>query len=158
MTFMWPLMTWLVDPWPEVYVIWTMNDLCLCIMKIWWITWFHKMAPGWRHDDLVTLKKLIWLEIIGLDDWQKFEGNWPCWFRVNVWTKKCTEEIKTRHLIRHGDELGGLFSILWSLKSQKRKKNEEINCWRLPDSNQGSRGPKSSALPIYQNISHSDYT
>ena len=55
------------------------------------------MAPGWRHDDLMTLKKLIRLEIIGLDDWQKFEGNWQCRFRVNVCTKKCTEEIKIKN-------------------------------------------------------------
>ena len=45
-----------------------------------------------------------------------------------------------------------------TVKGQKEKKSEEKNCWRHPDSNQGSRGWKSSALPIYQNISHSDYT
>ena len=45
--------------------------------------------------------------------------------------KKRAEE-KTRNLIRHGDELGGLFSILWSLKSQKRKKNEEKKLLETP--------------------------
>ena len=39
------------------------------------------------------------------------------------------------------------------MKGQKEEKNEETNCWRHPDSNQGSRAWKSSALPIYQNIS-----
>ena len=76
----------------DVYQIWFIFDDSLLRYDNDLI--FYKMAPGWRHDDLMTLKKLIRLEIIEPDDWQKFEGNWPCRFRVNVCTKKCTEEIK----------------------------------------------------------------
>ena len=43
-----------------------------------------------------------------------------------------TTNTLTRNWIRHGDELGGLFSILWSLKSQKRKKNEEKKLMETP--------------------------
>ena len=41
-----------------------------------------------------------------------------------------------------------------TVKGQKEKEKKEKNCWIHPDSNQGSRAWKSSALQIYQNISH----
>ena len=64
--------------WPLTWSIcdMNMNDLCLCIMKIWWITWFHKMAPGWRHDDLMTLKMFLSRLMTMTYDCVKIERNW----------------------------------------------------------------------------------
>ena len=82
------LLTFLVELWPEV-------DVC----QIWFI--FDDSLSRYDNDLIFTKWRLddvtIWLEIIELDDWQKFEGNWPCRFRVNVRTKKCTEEIKIKN-------------------------------------------------------------
>ena len=88
------LLTFFVDLWPEVdvYQIWLIFDdsLSRCDNDL--------IFTKWRLDD-VTMTPWPWkrfreLDIIGPDDWQKWEGNWPSRFRVNVYTKKCTEEIK----------------------------------------------------------------
>ena len=51
------LLTFFVDLWPEVdvYQIWFIFDYSLSRYDNDLI--FYKMAPGWRHDDLMTLKK-----------------------------------------------------------------------------------------------------
>ena len=49
----------IVGKWPEVYCVVNMVDLGWMVMKIWMITWIHKMAPGWRHGLSDDTEKLI---------------------------------------------------------------------------------------------------
>ena len=67
------------------------------------------MAPGWRHDDPMNLKKLIRLEIIGPDDWQKFQRK----LTLSISSKRVHKKVygrnknknnKNRKKIRHEDE------------------------------------------------------
>ena len=39
--------------------------------------WFHKIAPGWRNDDMMTLTKMPALvDLDKPDDWQQIDENW----------------------------------------------------------------------------------
>ena len=69
-----------------------MNEKCLSVMKIWsWVKSTkkkHKMAPGWRHEDLMTLKMLHWRLMTMTYDCAKIERNWINWSWVILLTKK----------------------------------------------------------------------
>ena len=87
-------------------------------------------APGWRHEDLVTLKMLLSRLMTMCYDCAKIERNWPNFLSYPLHKKVRKIKInnnnnnKTRKkirqwwsvvhlvidLIRHGDELGGLSS------------------------------------------------
>ena len=80
--------------WPLTWSIcdMNMNDLWWRIMKIWWIMWFHKMAPGWRHDNLMTLKMFLSRLIIITYDCVKIEGNWV----DGYWEIGCTKKWRNK--------------------------------------------------------------
>ena len=44
--------------WHMAWSLWALNmaDLGWMVMKIWMITWIHKMAPRWRHGWVIRLK------------------------------------------------------------------------------------------------------
>ena len=72
-----------------------MSKKCLSVMKIWsWVESTkkkHKMAPGWRHEDLMTLKMFVSRLMTMTYDCAKIERNWPNWSWVILYTKKCGE-------------------------------------------------------------------
>ena len=82
------LLTFLVELWPEVdvYQIWFIFDDSLSRYDN------DLIFTKWRLDDVTmtpwTWKRFRELDIIEPNDYQKFEGNWPSRFRVNVYTKK----------------------------------------------------------------------
>ena len=39
-----------------ILIVIIMNEKLLSVMKIWSLVDFHKMAPGWRHDNFESLK------------------------------------------------------------------------------------------------------
>ena len=39
-----------------ILIVIIMNEKYFSVMKIWSLVDFHKMAPGWRHDDFESLK------------------------------------------------------------------------------------------------------
>ena len=48
----------------------------------------NKMAPGWRHEDLMTLKMLLWRLVTMTYDCAKIERNWLNRSWVILLTKK----------------------------------------------------------------------
>ena len=78
---------------PLTWSICDMNmiDLWWRVMKIWWIMWFHKMAPGWRHEDLMTLKVLLSRLMTMTYDCAKIERKWLNWSWVILGRKKWGE-------------------------------------------------------------------
>ena len=43
--------------WSHSICIRNLGNLWWLVMKIWMIMWKHKMAPGWRHGWVITLKR-----------------------------------------------------------------------------------------------------
>ena len=56
----------------------------------------HKMAPGWRHEDLMTLKMLLSRLMTMTYNCAKIEGNWLNRSWVILCTKKCEEINKNK--------------------------------------------------------------
>ena len=69
-----------------------MNEKCLCRYEDMIMSKKyqkkHKMAPGWRHEDLMTLKMLHWRLMTMTYDCAKIERNWLNRSWVILFTKK----------------------------------------------------------------------
>ena len=67
-------------------------DLGWMIMKIWMITWIHKMAPGWRHGWVMTRKSLLVRFGIRTKILWKFENHSD----RNFWVNRLTKLIRNK--------------------------------------------------------------
>ena len=56
----------------------------------------HKMAPGWRHEDLMTLKMFLSRLMTMTYDCAEIERLWLNWSWVIFWTKKGGEINKNK--------------------------------------------------------------
>ena len=49
--------------------------------------WLFKMAPGWRYDDVLTLKLIEKWDFINFDKWLEFEEMWTTQSKVILSTE-----------------------------------------------------------------------
>ena len=82
-------------------------------MKIWMITWKHKMAPGWRHGWVITLKSFACRFLIMTKILWKFEHD--CWFRFEIIEDKIHREIVCVYFIQKQFLTRGNLSC-WQIK------------------------------------------
>ena len=80
--------------WHMAWSLWALNmvDLEWMVMKIWMITWNHKMAPGWRHGWVIRLKSLYWRFLIRAKILWKFEND----SHRNFWDNRGTKFYRNK--------------------------------------------------------------
>ena len=96
-------------------------NLWWIVMEIWMIMWIHKMAPGWRHGWVITLKSFACRFLIMTKILRKFEDDCT----VRFWDNRATKFVEklfvyisyknnfSLEVICHADKLRWYASTEW---------------------------------------------
>ena len=98
--------------WHMAWSIWALDmvDLEWMVMKILMITWIHKMAPGWRHGWVITLKSFACRFLILTNILWKFEDD--CWFcSWDITATKCVQKERNKKNKIRTKSIGDMYYV-----------------------------------------------